>query len=871
MSQKPAYPFAEIEERVQRQWSEQHRYRATEDPAREKFYCLAMFPYPSGRLHMGHVRNYTISDAIARYQRQLGRNVLHPIGWDAFGLPAENAAVERGIDPRQWTLDNIGYMRDQLKRMGISYDWGRELSTCEPDYYRWEQWLFTRLYRKGMVYRQKSEVNWDPVDQTVLANEQVIEGRGWRSGAPVQRRSIEQWFLRITDYAQELLDGLDRLDGWPAEVVQMQRNWLGRSQGASIVFDIAPGGEGSQGLEVYTTRADTLFGVVALGLSREHPLVKSCAASDAALAKALEEMAAAAGATSEAALANAPKLGHRLDIEAVHPLSGDRLPVYVSNYVLAEYGSGAVMLVPAHDQRDFEFAQQYGIAPCAVVLPADGSLDANGEAWTEAYTEDGVLHNCAEFSQMDSAQAREAICDKLESLGKGARAISWRLRDWGVSRQRYWGCPIPMEYGENGEPRPSEQLPVSLPQLQPQGSGKLMRLADHPDFSPERSPRRETDTLDTFFESSWYYARFCCPDCDTAMFDERVRHWLPVDQYVGGIEHAVLHLLYFRFFHKLMRDEGLVEGDEPALRLLTQGMVVAHSWSIDDESGRRVWVNADEVDVERGGKGEIVSATHRPSGRAAKYEGVNKMSKSLNNGVDPDMLIERYGSDATRMYTLFAAPPEQSLEWSSEGISGCTRFLDRLYSFVDQRLDALAKASASQTPAQLAAANRADERLASWRRRIHSLLGKALHDYQRNQFNTVVAGAMEMMKILSQCEVAGAARDEFLAETLSIVLRLLAPIAPHISEELWSRIHQGQCIEEAGFPEVDEAALERDSIDLVVQVNGRKRAQATVAVDADDEQCRQAAIESCRDSFGSEGKITKVIVVGRKLVNIVYR
>ncbi|MCA8836544.1 MAG: leucine--tRNA ligase, partial [Proteobacteria bacterium] len=635
MSHPTSYPFAEIEPRLQRRWESEDRYSAREDSDREKFYCLAMFPYPSGRLHMGHVRNYTIADAIARYQRQLGKNVLHPIGWDAFGLPAENAANERGADPREWTRRNISTMRVQLQRMGMSYDWHRELTTCDSAYYRWEQWFFARLHKKGLVYRRYSEVNWDPVDQTVLANEQVVDGCGWRSGAPVEKRSIAQWFVRISAYAEELLAGLDTLEHWPAQVVQMQRNWIGRSEGSEISFALTAG---DTRLTAFTTRADTLFGVVALVLSPGHALVEECARTDRALAEAVEHMraAAAAAGTDAAATATATKLGHRLAVEVIHPLSGERLPVYVGNYVLSEYGSGVVMLVPAHDQRDFEFARQYGLPVRAVVLPEDGSLSTRTQDWSKAWTGLGVLTASERFDGMPAAVAAVEITRELARRGQGQSAVAWRLRDWGVSRQRYWGCPIPVVYDENDQPRISEDIPVELPAVQPSDGQSLLRLADHPDFATDRRPRRETDTLDTFFESSWYYARFCCPDFDEGMLDNRARYWLPVDQYVGGIEHAVLHLLYFRFFHRLMRDEGLVDGDEPVKRLLTQGMVIAHTWSIVDDSGRKQWVAANEVSAKRDDRGAVTSAVHRTSAKPAQYEGLHKMSKSKNNGVDPD-------------------------------------------------------------------------------------------------------------------------------------------------------------------------------------------------------------------------------------------
>ncbi|QGU32042.1 leucine--tRNA ligase [Thermochromatium tepidum] len=842
-----------IEVSAQAYWEAHRSFKAVEDPSREKFYCLSMFPYPSGRLHMGHVRNYTIGDVIARYQRLLGKNVLQPMGWDAFGLPAENAAIQHGIPPSQWTRSNIAYMKGQLKRLGFGYDWDRELATCDPDYYRWEQWLFTRLVEKGLAYRAKATVNWDPVDQTVLANEQVIEGRGWRSGALVEKREIKQWFVRITDYAQELLEALDRLDGWPEQVRTMQRNWIGRSEGVFMEFGVA----GSEDrLCIYTTRPDTVMGVTYVAVAAEHPLAHRAAERDPALAAFIEECRK--GSTAEAELETLEKKGHPLGLDAIHPITGEAVPIYAANFVLMGYGTGAVMAVPAHDQRDWEFAERYGLPKKAVIRSVDGSPCGIEQA---AYTEKGVLFNSGPFEGLTSEQAGDAIADWLAARGKGGKTVQFRLRDWGVSRQRYWGCPIPMIRTADGGMRPETDLPVRLPEdVIVDGSGSP--LTKMPEFYQlPGGETRETDTFDTFFESSWYYARYCSPDCDTAMLDERARYWLPVDQYVGGIEHAILHLLYARFFHRLMRDEGLVECDEPFTNLLTQGMVVAETWYREDAEGRRQWFNPVEVEVERDAKGRLIGGRLKSDGQPVQFGGIEKMSKSKNNGVDPQTLIERYGADTVRLYIIFAAPPDQSLEWSDEGVEGAFRFIRRLWALAVAESEAIR--TVSDQPPEL------DEPARIARREIHSALKKALYDYERQQFNTVVSGCMTMVNALYRLE-SSTARVVVIREGLGIVLRLLAPIAPHVTHYLWRELGFGEDILDAGWPQLDEEALRQDSLEYVIQVNGKVRGRVTVPTAADQSMVQAAALANEQIAKFIAGKpIRKAILVPGKLLNLV--
>ena len=841
-----------IEAAAQAYWEAAHSFKAVEDPSREKFYCLSMFPYPSGKLHMGHVRNYTIGDVIARYQRMRGKNVLQPMGWDAFGLPAENAAIQHGIPPSQWTRANIAYMKDQLKRLGFGYDWDRELATCDPDYYRWEQWLFSRLMDKGLAYRARSMVNWDPVDQTVLANEQVIDGKGWRSGAPVEKREIEQWFVRITAYAQELLDALDDLEGWPEQVRAMQRNWIGRSEGVHMDFGIQGTDEK---LGIYTTRPDTVMGVTYVAVAAEHPLAHRAAATDPALAAFIEECRH--GGVSEAEIETMEKKGHPLGLNALHPITGAPVPIFAANFVLMGYGTGAVMAVPAHDQRDWEFAEKYGIPKKQVVVSADGSPCGIERG---AYVEKGILADSGPFDGLDFAQAFTAIAYWLEAQGKGGRQVNFRLRDWGVSRQRYWGCPLPVIHGADGQVRAASptELPVRLPEdVIVDGSGSPLKKMTAFSALPN-GETRETDTFDTFFESSWYFARYCSPDCATAMLDERARYWLPVDQYVGGIEHAVLHLLYARFFHKLMRDEDLVACDEPFTNLLTQGMVVAETWYREDAQGRKQWFNPADVEVERDERGRLLRGRLKADGQPVTFGGIEKMSKSKNNGVDPQTLTDRYGADTVRLYTMFTSPPDQSLEWNDEGVEGAARFLKRLWALAQDEQREGRDASTRLEPGAA-------------RYEIHAALRKALYDYERHQFNTVVSACMTMVNVLHKLDGEGegvAVRREGLA----IVLRLLAPIAPHLTHHLWRELGYGEDILGATWPQVDEGALQRDSIEYVVQVNGKVRGQIRVPVDAERTAIEQAAIgnENVRRFLG-DGQVRKVILVPGKLVNLVVQ
>ncbi|MES9992455.1 MAG: leucine--tRNA ligase [Candidatus Thiodiazotropha sp.] len=855
------YDPAALEAEVQAYWEQQGTFEVNEDPGKEKFYSLSMFPYPSGKLHMGHVRNYTIGDVIARYQRMLGKNVLQPMGWDAFGLPAENAALKNRVAPAGWTYDNIAYMKGQLVRLGFGYDWRRELATCQPDYYKWEQWLFTELFRKGLVYRKNAVVNWDPVDQTVLANEQVIDGRGWRSGALVERREIPQWFIKITAYADELLDEIDNLEGWPEQVRTMQRNWIGRSFGVEMVFDI----EGlNQGLTIYTTRPDTLMGVTYVAVAAEHPLALQAAERDERLAAFIEECRQ--GGTSEAELETIEKKGLPLGINAIHPVSGEAVPIYAANFVLMGYGTGAVMAVPAHDERDHAFAREYGIPIRQVIHPSDGSkVDIEAAAFTEA----GVLQDSGPFDGLSSAAAFDAIAEWLQAREKGCKTKQYRLRDWGVSRQRYWGAPIPMVHCDacGIVPVPLEELPVRLPEDIVYDEDTINPLKNNPAFSACRCPQcggeaeRETDTFDTFMESSWYYARFSSPGAD-AMLDERADYWLPVDHYIGGIEHAVLHLLYARFYHKLLRDAGLVKSNEPFSRLLTQGMVVADTYFREQKDGSKHWYNPAEVEVERDEKGRPQAARLKEDGEAVVVGGIEKMSKSKNNGVDPQALIDRYGADTVRLYTMHTSPPDQSLEWNDEGVEGSHRFLKRLWALAES-----VAAESEQSPASLELA----QAQKTARREIHELLKKALYDYDRQRFNNVVSASMGMINVLYKLGDTPADL-QLQREGVSLVLRLLAPIAPHVSHHLWSELGYGEEILESEWPQPDEAALIQESLPYVVQVNGKVRATIEVPADAEKHTIEALALENGNvQRFIGEAEVRKIIVVPKKLVNIVAK
>jgi leucyl-tRNA synthetase len=820
------YKPQEIEENAQRYWEENNSFKVTEDVNKEKFYCLSMMPYPSGSLHMGHVRNYTIGDVIARYQHMLGKNVLQPMSWDAFGLPAENAAIKNKIAPAKWTRDNIAHIREQMKRMGLGYDWSREQTTCDPEYYHWEQWFFLKLLEKGLAYKKNAEVNWDPVDQTVLANEQVIDGRGWRSGALVERKQIPQWFLKITAYADELLNDIDKLEYWPDQVKSMQRNWIGRSEGASITFQI----EQHEPLTVFTTRADTLYGVTYIAVAPQHPLAKQLAENNPALKQFIDETRNIK--LAEAELATMEKRGIALGLHAIHPLTGAAIPIWVANFVVMEYGSGALMAVPAHDQRDFEFAKKYHLPIKQVIkLAADKPWDFQQKALTDL----GVLIDSAEFTGMTSSDAGKAITEKLASKELGKTQINYRLRDWGVSRQRYWGAPIPIiNCPQCGAvPVPEKDLPVILPE-DVKFSGINSPLKSMPEFFKTECPicqgeaERETDTFDTFIESSWYYARSACKKQSKQMLDGRANYWLPVDQYVGGIEHAVLHLLYARFFHKAMRDEGLLNSDEPFTRLLSQGMVLNN--------------------------------------------GI-KMSKSKGNVVDPQALIDRYGADTVRLFIIFASPPEQSLEWSDSGVEGAHRFLRRLWTFAYENREVIQKQnrlSKSNHPSNLNLDNAAPEDVESLRQ-IYEILEQVKFDYERQQFNTVVSSSMKIFNLLSkidgtQTETAGA----ILHKSFSILLRLLAPIVPHITHRLWQDLQYPGIILEAEWPKSSTMAFKIETIELVVQVNGKLRSRVRVPHGADQTAIEKTVQDDAKVKQAILGKaLKKIIIVPGKLVNVV--
>lgn len=852
------YNPSKIESAMQKRWQEQDVFTAKEQPGKDKFYCLSMFPYPSGKLHMGHVRNYTLGDVISRHQRMLGKNVMQPMGWDAFGLPAENAAIQNKTAPAKWTYQNIDYMREQLKSLGFGYDWNRELATCSPDYYRWEQWFFTKLYEKGLVYKKNATVNWDPVDQTVLANEQVIDGRGWRSGARVEQKEIPQWFIKITDYAEELLDDLDQLDGWPEQVKAMQRNWIGRSEGVEIDFNVA---SSEQTLRVYTTRPDTLYGVTYMGVAAQHPLATEAAKTNPELAKFIEECKNSK--VAEADIATMEKLGMDTGIKAVHPMTGEEIPVWVANFVLMDYGSGAVMAVPAHDQRDWEFATKYQLDIRPVIEPLSGDSDIE----KAAITEKGTVINSGPYNGMSSAQAFDAIATELKEKGIGERKVNYRLRDWGVSRQRYWGTPIPMLNLENGEsvPVPEDQLPVKLPEDVVM-DGVNSPIKSDPEWRKTeyngQPAEHETDTFDTFMESSWYYARYCSAQTDDAMLDpEKANYWLPVDQYIGGIEHAILHLLYARFFHKLLRDTGLVESDEPFKRLLCQGMVLADSYYREDEKGGKQWVSPLEVDIERDEKGAIAGAKHKQDGQPVNIGGMSKMSKSKNNGIDPQTMVERYGADTVRLFMMFAAPPEMTLEWSDSGVEGAQRFLRRLWKLTYDLNNAGGACSGQSLNAN-------QKQL---RRELHKTISKVSDDMGRRQhFNTAIAAIMELLNHLQKAPLESEADRQVLAESIDAMVRMLAPITPHICEQLWQELGHQEPLSFADWPTVDESALVEDEKLIVVQINGKVRAKLTVPADASAEQVEQIAFDEEAVQKHTEGKeVRKKIYVPGKILNIV--
>ncbi|MDM1286583.1 leucine--tRNA ligase [Acinetobacter indicus] len=866
----PEYQASAIEPQVQSDWETRKAFKVADTVEGPRRYILSMFPYPSGKLHMGHVRNYTIGDVISRFHRLKGETVLQPMGWDAFGLPAENAAIAHQVAPAKWTFENIDYMRNQLKKLGLSIDWDREFATCTPEYYRWEQWLFVQLYKKGLIYRKLSTVNWDPVDQTVLANEQVENGRGWRSGALVEKRDIPMYYFRITDYAQELLDDLDTLkDGWPQQVLTMQRNWIGRSQGMEITFPSANPDVYADGLTVFTTRADTLMGVTYVAIAAEHPMALKAAENNPELAAFIEECRM--GSVAEADLATAEKKGMATGLSVKHPVTGEEVPVWIANYVLMSYGSGAVMAVPSHDERDFEFANKYGLT-IKQVIDAKGADDAEFDAteWQEWYgSKEGKLVNSGEFDGLDFQGAFDAFLAKLEPQGLANVKVQFRLRDWGVSRQRYWGCPIPMINCDTcGQvPVPEEQLPVVLPtDVVPDGSGNPLNKM--PEFYETTCPccggdaRRETDTLDTFVESSWYYARYASPDFTDGMVKpEAGQTWLPVNQYIGGVEHAILHLLYARFFHKLMRDEGVVQGNEPFTNLLTQGMVLADTYYREAESGKKTWFNPADIELEKDEKGRITSAKYKGDGQDVIVGGQEKMSKSKNNGIDPQAIIDQYGADTARVFMMFAAPPDQSLEWSDAGVEGANRFLKRVWRLATGFLEQGNTASNIDKAALSTAAQ-------DLRRKTHETIQKVGDDIERRHaFNTAIAAMMELLNANNKFEAKDDNDVAVARESITTLLTLLAPFAPHLSQTLLAQF--GIELTSAQFPTVDESALTRNTQTIVVQVNGKLRGKLEVSVDAskDDILAQAKALPEVQQFL--TGPTKKEIVVPNKLVNLV--
>ncbi|PKF62687.1 leucine--tRNA ligase [Psychromonas sp. psych-6C06] len=853
------YNPKEIEAKFQKNWDENQSFKATEDPSKEKYYCLSMFPYPSGKLHMGHVRNYTIGDVVSRYQRMQGKNVMQPMGWDAFGLPAENAAIKNNTAPAGWTYENIEYMKKQLKQLGFGYDWNRELATCQPEYYRWEQWFFTKLLEKDLVYKKMATVNWDPVDQTVLANEQVIDGRGWRSGAVVEQKQIPQWFIKITAYAQELLDDLDQLDEWPEQVRTMQRNWIGRSEGIEMDFKVVGSDET---VSVYTTRPDTVMGVTYIAVAAQHPLALEAGKNNPELAAFSEKCKNQK--LVEAELATMAKEGVDTGLKAIHPITGEEVPVWTANFVLMGYGSGAVMSVPAHDQRDFEFAKEYGLDIKAVIKPTDNEVDVS----QEAFTEKGICFNSGEFDGLDFTAAFDAVEAKLQSENKGKRQVNFRLRDWGVSRQRYWGAPIPTLTLEDGTvvPVPEDQLPVVLPEdVKMNGiTSPIKADLEWAKTTYNGQPAtHETDTFDTFMESSWYYARYCSPQSDEQMLDPaKANYWLPVDQYIGGIEHAILHLLYSRFFHKLLRDFGLVESDEPFKKLLTQGMVLADAYYYEDEKGGKVWVSPSDAITETDEKGKVIAAK-MANGQELVFDGMCKMSKSKNNGIDPQDMIDKYGADSVRLFMMFAAPAEQTLEWSDSALEGSLRFLKRLWKVANDHVTA-GEVAALDVKAH-------NDKQKTLRRELHKTISKVTDDLGRRQtFNTAIASVMELMNKVTKAPTADAQDRAIIQEALVAVVKLLSPITPHICAELFEALGEQGDLLTTAWPSVDESALVEDSKLIIVQVNGKLRSKLTVAADITKEAVEALGLADENVAKFTDGKtVRKIIYVPGKLLNIV--
>jgi leucyl-tRNA synthetase len=879
------YDHAAVESQAQDFWNRTGAFKATEDPSRPKYYCLSMFPYPSGRLHMGHVRNYTIGDVITRFMRMQGYNVLQPMGWDAFGLPAENAAMKNGVPPAKWTYDNIAYMKKQLLAIGPYIDWDRELATCQPEYYKWNQWLFLRMLEKGIAYKKTGVVNWDPVDQTVLANEQVIDGRGWRTGALVEKREIPMYYLRITDYAEDLLASLEDLPGWPERVRTMQANWIGKSEGVRIGFPYELEGK-RRTLNVFTTRADTLMGATFCVVAAEHPLAAHAARTDAELAAFIEECKR--GTHMEAELATMEKKGRPTGLFVRHPLSGDEIPVWVGNYVLMTYGEGAVMGVPGHDERDFGFAQKYGLPIRFVIDSAAGG----GSEWREEFAAYGRCVNSGKYDGLDFKAAVDAIAADLQAKDLGEKQVQWRLRDWGISRQRYWGCPIPLiQCPKCGDvPVPDADLPVLLPEgLVPDGSGNPLNKT--PAFYQCSCPkcggeaRRETDTMDTFVDSSWYFMRFASANNAQSMVDERVNYWMPVDQYIGGIEHAILHLLYSRFWTRVMRDMGLVDVKEPFANLLTQGMVLNDIYLRKEADGRVEYFNPADVDVQTDAKGNRIGATLRRDGQPVEWEGMRTMSKSKNNGVEPTELIERFGADSVRLFMMFKAPPEDSLEWSDDGVEGAARFMRRLWRVVYEHVSRTGQESdwrvatgqngpegaLSLASNQKPAASGLSDAQRDMRRAAHATLAKVTDDLGRRRvFNTAIAAVMELMNTLAKFEDRTPQGRAIVHETLELIVQMLSPITPHIAHALWRALGHDDPLIARAWPKPDPAALVQDTIEIVVQVNGKLRGRVSVGAQASDEDVRAAALADEAVQKWTEGKaVRKVIVVKGKLVNVV--
>lgn len=857
---KEQYNPQEIEPRVQKHWEEDQTFKATEDPDKEKFYCLSMFPYPSGRLHMGHVRNYTIGDVISKFQRLNKRMVLQPIGWDSFGLPAENAALKNKTAPAKWTYSNIAYMKKQLKQLGFGYDWDREIATCKPEYYRWEQWFFTQLYKKGLVYKKSTSVNWCPHDQTVLANEQVIDGRCWRCDSLVERKEIPQWFLKITNYAEELLKDLDTLDGWPEMVKTMQRNWIGKSEGLTIQFKVA---NSDEILEIYTTRPDTLMGVTYVAVAADHKIAKEAAQNNPELQAFLTECRNTK--VAEAEIATMEKKGMATGLYAIHPLTNEQVPIMVANFVLMDYGTGAVMAVPAHDQRDYEFARKYKLNIKAVIRPKDQEQADVSEHSFEDKT--GIVYNSGEFDGLDFHQAFNAVADKIESLNKGHRTVNYRLRDWSISRQRYWGTPIPMLTLENGDvvPAPEDQIPVVLPEDVTM-DGVQSPIKTNKEWAKTnyngQPALKETDTFDTFMESSWYYARYCCNHYTEGMLDpQKTNFWLPVDQYIGGIEHACMHLLYARFFHKLLRDAGLVNCDEPFKKLLCQGMVLADAFYYIDKDGSKVWVSPLDVKVTRDDKGKIVEAKTL-QGQSVVHAGMTKMSKSKNNGIDPQTMVERYGADTVRLFMMFASPAELTLEWKEEGVEGALRFLKKLWNIV---ISAIPYSGLKLDVSKL------NENQKALRRELHKTIAKVTDDIGRRQtFNTAIAAVMELINNMNKAPLETDQDRALCVDILNNIVLMLYPITPHICFELWHKLGHTSNIDNESWPVVDESALVETQKLIVIQVNGKVRGKVNVAVDATKEQIMELAQKDATvTKFMADHEIKKVIYVPGKLLNIV--